>query len=117
MIFFHSGVRTTSAMFYFTLNLLVNYPEVQRKLQIEVDSVIGRSRLPHLNDKDSMPYIQAVLLEAHRYLSLVPLSIPHVAICDTTIGPYDIPKGTTVIFAIYSSTNRAFTLNTFGTAI
>ena len=34
------------------------YPEVQKKAQEELDRVIGRDRLPELDDRDSLPYIQ-----------------------------------------------------------
>lgn len=30
---------------------LVNYPEVQEKVQEEIDRVVGRSRLPNLDDR------------------------------------------------------------------
>ena len=51
------------------------YPEVQRKAQDEIDSVVGNSRLPDYSDQDTLPYIQAVLKEVLRWHPVTPLSM------------------------------------------
>jgi cytochrome P450 len=51
------------------------YPEVQRKAQAEIDSVVGNSRLPDYSDQDALPYIQAVLKEVLRWHPVTPLSM------------------------------------------
>ena len=45
---------------------MVLYPEAQRRAQEELDRVIGRTRLPTLDDKPNLPYINATILEALR---------------------------------------------------
>ena len=42
------------------------YPEVQKAAQQEIDRVTGGSRLPEYDDKDSLPYLTAVMLESLR---------------------------------------------------
>lgn len=49
----------------FILGLLKN-PEAQRLGQAEVDRVVGVDRLPTHNDKDNLPYVQAMCEEALR---------------------------------------------------
>lgn len=49
------------------------YPEVQAKLQEEVDRVVGESRLPNLSDRGNMPYLECVLKEIYRWRPVVPL--------------------------------------------
>ena len=49
------------------------YPEVQRKCQEELDRVIGRSRMPTLADRDSLPYICATVRETLRWRPVSPL--------------------------------------------
>ena len=44
-----------------------------------------------------MPYTQATVLELLRFSSIVPLGIPHTAMCDTTVKGYTIPAGTEVM--------------------
>ena len=48
-------------------------PEVQAKAQAEIDSVTGGSRLPTLEDRPKMPYIDALLTEVFRILPTAPL--------------------------------------------
>ena len=54
---------------------MVLYPEVQTKAQAELDRVIGTDRLPELNDKEGMPYIEAVIRETLRWHPVVPISM------------------------------------------
>ena len=51
------------------------YPEVQRKAQAEIDSVVGNSRLPDYSDQDALLYVQAVLKEVLRWHPVTPLSM------------------------------------------
>lgn len=48
---FIAGSETTTKTIDFTMLYVVREQEVQRKLQEEIDTVIGRSRLPHLDDR------------------------------------------------------------------
>ena len=42
------------------------HPGVQRAAQDELDRVVGRQRLPDLTDRDSLPYVTAILKEVWR---------------------------------------------------
>ena len=42
------------------------YPEVQRKAQREIDSVFGSTRLPALEDRADLPYVECILKEVFR---------------------------------------------------
>ena len=52
---------------------MLQYPEVQKRAQEEIDAVIGTNRLPGLDDRPNLPYIDAILLETLRLYSIVPL--------------------------------------------
>ncbi|KAH0622570.1 hypothetical protein JD844_024975, partial [Phrynosoma platyrhinos] len=81
------------------------YPEVQAKLQEEMDKVVGRDRLPCAEDQTSLPYLMAFLYESMRFSSFVPVTIPHFTTVDTTLMGYHIPKDT-VIFVNQWSVNH-----------
>ncbi|XP_064639444.1 cytochrome P450 2C42-like [Lineus longissimus] len=94
---FSAGTETTSATLLFIVLLLTEYQEIQAKVQQEIEDVVGSSRLPRAADKAKMPYCEAVMYEAMRFGTIVPLGVPHKAMCDVTIGDYEIPKDTVVV--------------------
>jgi len=61
---------------------MAHYPQVLRKAQAEVDKVVGGSRLPDFDDRPSMPYVEAMLLETMRWAVVTPLGIyPFPDVC------------------------------------
>ena len=50
------------------------YPDIQKKAQEELDSVIGRDRLPTFEDRPRLPFVEAVCKEALRWRVIAPLS-------------------------------------------
>lgn len=49
------------------------FPDIQKRAQAEVDSVLGTGRLPTLRDRDNLPYIDAVVKELLRWRPIFPL--------------------------------------------
>jgi cytochrome P450 len=52
---------------------MVLYPEVQKRAQEEIDSVLGHGHLPQFGDEDALPYVKAVLHEVLRWNPPAPL--------------------------------------------
>lgn len=75
---------------------MVLHPEVQRKAQEELDAVLG-DRLPGYEDRDQLPYINAISEEIQRWRPVLPLSVSHGLIEDDVYKDYFIPKGSIVI--------------------
>jgi cytochrome P450 len=48
------------------------YPDVQKKAQAEIDSVIGPGRLPRLADRERLPYTEALTKEVMRWQVVAP---------------------------------------------
>nr|XP_020009573.1 cytochrome P450 2C20-like isoform X2 [Castor canadensis] len=94
---FAAGTETTSTTLRYALLLLITHPDVLAKLQEEIDHVIGRHRVPCMQDRSNMPYMDAVLHETQRYIDLVPAGVPRSATCDIKFRNYHIPKGTTIL--------------------
>ncbi|XP_072014939.1 vitamin D 25-hydroxylase-like [Amphiura filiformis] len=101
-LLFLAGTDTTSNTLRWGTQYLVRNPMVQDRIHREIDTVVGRNRLPKLADKPYLPYIQALIAELHRIISLVPLSIFHVAADTTTFRGYTIPKNSVVISNLYA---------------
>ncbi|KAF4596839.1 hypothetical protein EYR38_008230 [Pleurotus pulmonarius] len=68
-IFAAGGETTWSSLETFFLAML-HYPEVQKKGQREIDSVIGPDRLPTFEDFNSLPYVARVTQEILRGMAL-----------------------------------------------
>lgn len=45
---------------------MVLFPECMEKAQREIDEVVGSDRLPNFNDRDRLPYIEAIVQEVIR---------------------------------------------------
>ncbi|KAL0570242.1 hypothetical protein V5O48_011727 [Marasmius crinis-equi] len=99
-----AGAETASsatAMSWFML-AMVAHPEVQKRCQEELDTVIGRFRMPRLSDQDDLPYIQATAREVLRWRPVTPLGVPHQSTEDDWYEGYYIPKNTIVIANIWA---------------
>ncbi|KAL5006519.1 hypothetical protein ScPMuIL_015325 [Solemya velum] len=82
--------------------ILIHHPEVQRRIQEEIDRVIGSERSPELSDRLEMPYTKAVVLETLRYMSPVPIPVPRRASEDIHVDDYLIEKGSLVFYFLWS---------------
>merc|ERR1711953_523294 len=94
MDIFGAGSETTSAILTFAFNYLTRFPEMQTRVQEEIDSVIG-SRTPELVDRQAMPYTDAVIHEVLRHSCIV-YTTPHATTEEVEFHGYTIPKGTSV---------------------
>ncbi|PIK61725.1 putative steroid 17-alpha-hydroxylase/17,20 lyase [Apostichopus japonicus] len=99
---FSAGTDTSIFTMHWCVGLMVQYPEVQAKVAEEVDRVVGRDRLPSLNDREELVYTTATLYEVMRYSTIAPLAVPHSTSTDVEFGGYTIPKDTWILVNIYS---------------
>ncbi|KAH9995382.1 cytochrome P450 [Russula compacta] len=90
------GEMTGSATKWFLVAMLL-YPEIQKKAQDEIDSVIGRDRLPTFEDRPRLPFIDAVCKEVLRWRPVTPTAVPHAVTKDDIYAGFFIPKGAVVI--------------------
>uniref|UniRef100_G1KGI4 Uncharacterized protein n=1 Tax=Anolis carolinensis TaxID=28377 RepID=G1KGI4_ANOCA len=89
--------ETTSATLRWAVLYMAIYPDIQGKVQAEIDSVIGQSRSLTMADRDSLPYTNAVIHEIQRMGNILPFSAPRVAVNDTRLAGFYLPKGTILL--------------------
>ena len=95
------GSLTTTTTLYGLLNILSHNPDIQDKLQREVDHVIGERQVS-LSDRERMPYHMATLQELLRYTVVIPQGVIHSATVDTTINNKPVPAGTNFMFSHFA---------------
>jgi cytochrome P450 len=101
------------------------YPEVQSKAQAEIDAVVGLDRLPTIQDREQLPYVNALTVELLRWFAIAPLGmtpsftvvndwrrvanlhfcqpgITHVTTEDDVYEGYFIPKGSYIFPNMWS---------------
>lgn len=76
---------------------MVKYPDVQAKAQAELDTVIGKGRLPAFEDENSLPYLMAIIKETLRWRPVVPIAIPHLLIQDDIYRGYTLPANAIIV--------------------
>ncbi|OQV14481.1 Cytochrome P450 2B4 [Hypsibius exemplaris] len=93
---FVAGYETTSTFLRWCVLYMILHPDVQAKIQDEIDTVVGQSRQATFVDKHKMPYTEAVVTEIHRVACITPFGLQHIATEDVELEGYTIPKGTEV---------------------
>ncbi|GAB6033314.1 hypothetical protein CHUAL_013084 [Chamberlinius hualienensis] len=101
-VLYITGVETTAGSMKWILKYLAAYPDVQRKIQEELDRVIGHDRHPTMADKLRTPYTEATLLELQRLVPLVSINVPHSNTSACKIGNYTIAEDSFIIGNIWA---------------
>ncbi|XP_061173041.1 cytochrome P450 2C8-like [Saccostrea echinata] len=99
---FVAGTETSStALRWFSL-FMIRHPDVQDKMRKEINNVIGSSRYPNMEDKQNLPYCEAVIHEVLRIGAIAPISVPHGLTRDLPYKGFTIPKDALLIPNLYS---------------
>ena len=88
-----AGIETTSTALNWSILYMVRNPDIQEKVHKEINSVLGKDRLPCYEDRLSLPFVEATLHEVQRIAAIVPIAIPHYTTKDIDVSGFRIPKG------------------------
>lgn len=73
-------------------------PDVQSKAQEEIDLFTAKKdRWPSIEERNNLPYVQALIMEVYRWGLVAPLGIPHRLVQDLQYREFTIPKDTTLL--------------------
>ncbi|EPS99982.1 hypothetical protein FOMPIDRAFT_1123320 [Fomitopsis schrenkii] len=96
---------TTKTVLMSFILAMVLHPDVYAKAQEEVDRVVGRDRLPTLEDRSSLPFVECILKETYRsnHADAECPGVPHqTSDCQDEYEGYCVPADTTIITNIWS---------------
>ncbi|XP_031505688.1 cytochrome P450 CYP73A100-like [Nymphaea colorata] len=91
-----AAIETTLWSMEWAIAEVVNHPRVQHKLREELTTVLEGKPVTE-GDLQRLPYLQAVVKEALRLHTPIPLLVPHMNLEQAQLGGYDIPKDTKVV--------------------
>uniref|UniRef100_A0A8C7BFV4 Steroid 17-alpha-hydroxylase/17,20 lyase n=1 Tax=Neovison vison TaxID=452646 RepID=A0A8C7BFV4_NEOVI len=99
---FGAGVETTTSVVKWTVAFLLHNPQLQKKIQEEIDQNVGFGRTPTMSDRNQLLLLEATIREVLRIRPVAPTLIPHKAVVDSSIGEFAIDKGTSVIINLWA---------------
>jgi len=98
-MFYFAGHETTATLLSYCLYFLIKFPEAFKKIQDEVDSVVGDNKAITLEHIEKLTYLQCFIKETLRLKSPVPL-INRIPTEDIQAGSYTFPKGVRIAILI-----------------
>jgi len=96
MDLFLAGSETTSTTLTWAILYMAREPGIQKRVQDEIDQVVGRSRLACSADRPLLPYTEAVILEIMRCGNIVPMGVQHTSSEPITVNDITIPPHTMI---------------------
>ncbi|KAL8110702.1 hypothetical protein AgCh_026441 [Apium graveolens] len=102
MDMFAASADTSSTTIEWTLSELLRNPRVLKKVQEELEQVVGHDKMVDESDLESLEYLNMVVKEAMRLHPVAPLLLPHLSIEDCTVDGFFIPKNSTVVINVWA---------------
>ncbi|EEC17407.1 cytochrome P450, putative, partial [Ixodes scapularis] len=100
--FMFAGHDTTAMAIAWNCYLIALHPEVQKKVQEELDMVLGEHKTEDISTENlkDLKYLECVVKESQRLCPSVPV-IGRTVTKPFTLGNYVLPEGTSVEIFIY----------------
>ncbi|XP_048361670.1 cytochrome P450 2J2-like [Sphaerodactylus townsendi] len=95
--FFIAGTDTTTTTLEWAVSLMAIYPDIQGKVQKELEDVFGSSQSFGYQDRKKVPYTNAVIHEIQRIQYVFLFGVPRQNEKDVHILGYHIPKRTFIV--------------------
>ncbi|XP_023545010.1 cytochrome P450 CYP736A12-like [Cucurbita pepo subsp. pepo] len=81
---------------------LIKHPHVMKKVQDELEKVVGLNRMVEETDLCHLTYLEMVVKEVLRLHPPGPLIVPHEAVKDCTVNNFHIPKKSRIIINVWA---------------
>lgn len=76
-VMMEGGSDTSATTLLVFIQAMIKFPHVQKKAQVEIDSVVGEDRSPLWSDYARLPYVSQIVKETIRWRPVSPLAFPH----------------------------------------
>ena len=96
-----ASTDTSSTSIEWAMSELLRNPPLLKKVQDELERVVGMERMVRESDLPRLVYLQAVVKETLRLHPVVPFPI-HLSLEDCTVLGYEIPINTRIFFNLWA---------------
>ncbi|XP_048426853.1 cytochrome P450 71AU50-like [Pyrus x bretschneideri] len=96
------SMDTTATSTEWTLSELLKHPQVMKKVQKEIENVVGMERMVEESDLEKLQYLDMVVKETMRLHPVAPLLLPHAAIEDCNVNGFHIPGKSRIMINIWA---------------
>lgn len=86
------GAESESVMLRWAVRILSVHREAQRKIQAEIDSVVGVEKDVTWEDRSDLPYTRAAMAEIQRFADIAPTAVGHKCLYDVDFHGFHLPK-------------------------
>jgi cytochrome P450 len=97
-----AGMDTTAQTLEMFIMACVAHPAALAKAHAELDEVVGRDRLPAIEDRPRLPFLLAMIEETMRWRPLTMLGVPHASLDDDVYEGMRIPRGAIILPDIWT---------------
>ncbi|KAJ6827100.1 geraniol 8-hydroxylase-like [Iris pallida] len=92
------GSDTTANTIEWAMAETIANPEIMRRVQEELDQVVGKGNVLEESHMTKLHYLGAVVKEVLRLHPPFPILVPHTPSSPCVVGGYTVPQGSRVIF-------------------
>lgn len=96
-----AATDTSATTIEWALSELIKHPNVMKKAQQELETVVGKERMVDESDLVRLEYLDMVVKESMRIHPVAPLLLPHESREDCTIDGFYIPKGSRLLVNVW----------------
>ncbi|KAM7471141.1 hypothetical protein LguiA_009324 [Lonicera macranthoides] len=96
------AIDTSHIAIQWVLSELLRHPRVMKRLQEELETVVGVGKIVDESDLPKLEYLGMVIKESLRLHPVAPLLVPHKSMEDILIDRYFIPKKTWIFINCYA---------------
>ncbi|CAK1582062.1 unnamed protein product [Parnassius mnemosyne] len=94
---FSAGMETSRTTIVWLLLMMLREPKVAQKVMDDLSNVVEVGKIVTMEHRSKLPYVEAVIYETLRRVSVVPLGTTHVNTKEWEINGYSIPAGTHIV--------------------
>ncbi|CAI9270855.1 unnamed protein product [Lactuca saligna] len=100
--FFIAGTDTTTVMAEWTMTEVLKHSDVMKKIQEELERVVGEHNIVEESHLPKLCYLDAVIKETFRLHPALPLLVVRSPSKSCTVDGYKVPKGSNVYLNVWA---------------